>query len=164
MKPFKIVMLATVAAAIVLPGTPAHAGHGTNAVNVCQGALPNFEGSLRKRPLGVNNEGASTAFVSCSTHVDDGEEIISVNVLFHNRNEGTAQVSCTMVSGLAQPFPQGTPVYLPKTFEIAAGQPYVASWQKDTDNGGTPFYTANLSCALPPGIEINTLTIGTTPV
>jgi len=37
-----------------------------NAVGRCQGALPNYEGAIRKRPLAVQNEGTGSAFVTCA--------------------------------------------------------------------------------------------------
>ncbi len=37
-----------------------------NATSYCQAALPAFEGAIRKRPLAVQNEGTTNAFVTCS--------------------------------------------------------------------------------------------------
>lgn len=84
----------------------------TSAVNNCQGALPSFEGALRKRPLGMANEGTSLAFLSCAALASSGSadvEVYEVAALFINRGSSTATVNCTLVQGIALPFPSFSP-------------------------------------------------------
>ena len=57
-------LLATAALSALLLASPARANDWSNAIDVCQGALPSFDADLRKRPLGIINEGASTAVVN----------------------------------------------------------------------------------------------------
>ncbi len=138
-----------------LPALPAQAAsNDANAVNLCQGALPNFEGSLRKRPLGINNEGTITAFVSCSVDTDAFGAITGIEVILTNRNASATTVNCTLVDGVAPPFPTPAPVYLPKSVSVPAGTFSVLVWNA-ADNGGNPYLLPNLSCALPVGTEIN---------
>lgn len=148
--------------ALLFPAAPVQGSDWSNAVDVCQGSLPSFEGALRKRPLGIVNEGTSNAFVSCALRAPlDGELITGIFVLFQNRTGSAQAVSCTLVDGLAQPFPGYTPVYLPKTTGIAANSPAVESWT--ADDNSQPYVIPNLNCALPPGVEINTLQLNTEP-
>ena len=41
------------------------------AVDRCQPALPTFDGSIRKRPKAVQNEGTSIAFITCGFSGDN---------------------------------------------------------------------------------------------
>lgn len=145
----------TLALASVLSVVPAQAATLSNAVESCQGSLPNFEGALRKRPLAVSNEGTSTAFVSCSMAKILGSPsgITAVYGLFTNRTGAPVSISCTLVDGYAGP--GAAPVYLPKTLSVAANNYATLFWTSAADNGGIAFVLANLNCALPAGTEIN---------
>ncbi|MEO6137215.1 MAG: hypothetical protein ABIP11_00945 [Luteimonas sp.] len=148
-----IVVVTTIALANTVFSTPVHAANRwSNAVESCQGALPNFEGALRKRPLAIDNEGTSAAFVTCSMAADLGSPsgVTGVAALFTNRTGGAVTVNCTLISGIV-----GTAIYLPKAIAIAANGQVIASWDSASDNGGHAFLLANLSCALPVGTEIN---------
>jgi len=137
----------------------ANASDWSNAVDVCQGALPSFEGALRKRPLGIASEGTSAAFVTCSLRIGFSEDELaeSVAVLFTNRASGQRSYSCTLVEGTV-----GTsPVYLPKEISMPGeGTRLIVTWDLD-DNDGSPYVLPNLSCALPPGVEINYIRLTT---
>lgn len=137
----------------------------TSAVNNCQGALPSFEGAFRKRPLGVANEGTSLAFLSCAalSPSTGDSEIYQVAALFINRGGASATVDCTLVDGIALPFPSFPPIYLPKSVAIPAGAFSILVWNDVDDNGGDPFEIPNISCALPPGVEINLTEVYTQP-
>lgn len=128
-----------------------------SAADNCQGALPSFEGAFRKRPLGINNEGTSLAFLSCSLRAPlSSEQLTDVLVLFTNRGSDSATINCTLVDGVATPFPSYPPVYLPKSAVVVAGGFTVMQWTM-ADNGDLPYVIPNLSCSLPPGTEINVL-------
>ena len=67
-------LVASLALAATLSVPDARAGSTVqNAVGNCNGALPGFEGALRKRPLAIANEGTSSAFVSCTLPVNQSE-------------------------------------------------------------------------------------------
>jgi len=126
-----------------------------SAVGTCQAPLPNFEGAFRKRPLGIANEGSSPAFISCahSAQTVNSRGIDTLVVHFINRRAADVGVSCTLINGLASPL--GVPSFFPKTaFTTGGNQVISVTWSQD-DNGGTPFIAPSISCAIPPGVEIN---------
>lgn len=138
--------------------------HVQNAVGVCQGALPSFEGAIRKRPLGINNEGSTPAFVSCTVNSEASylaQVIQDFAILLTNRGPVT-ELTCTLVDGIA-PATSGPlagafpPVYYPKTIAIpdgtAGGTSASIAW--DLDDRPEGFIFPALSCLLPPGVEIN---------
>lgn len=125
------------------------------AVDACQGALPSFEGALRKRPLGIVNQGSATTFVSCGLpRASSTESFIGfVFASVTNGGAGSATISCTLVDGFAVS-QGGTPVYATKSDTFAPGAGSSLYW--DTSDIGKPnFDMVQLSCALPPGTEIN---------
>ena len=126
------------------------------AAGNCNGALPSYEGELRKRPLGVQNEGTATAFVTCSL---PGDFFASGNFLvaaaFTNQNSTPVTVNCTLVDGATAPFM--VPAYYPQSITLPANGVDVFEW---TPAGEEPFTAlANLSCNLPPGVAINVLEV-----
>lgn len=131
-----------------------------NAAANCQGALPNFEGSIRKRPLAVQNEGTTAAFVTCSfvsqydTAVGAVQEVEQFSAWFVNKGSSEAVVTCTGIAG----FETGADnVYISKTVTIAPDPTFQAqiSFRAD-DNGGESFHPlVSLSCRIPPGVGIN---------
>lgn len=127
----------------------------TSAVANCQPALPAFDGLIRKRPRALQNEGGSSAFVSCSFTGDvfsiDGRTVQASAVLTNNTSS-MMSVTCTLINGEFT-----VPNYLPKTLAIASGGFTQFSWSA-VDNGGnnlTPF--VSMSCSLPPGIGISNI-------
>jgi len=124
------------------------------AVNNCQPPLPSFEGAFRKRPLGIANEGGSAAFISCALSAEtvNSDGIHTVLAFFINRGVASVEVSCTLIDGLASPL--GVPTFFPKVFTVPAGQSVIGEWTQD-DNSGSTFIIPSLSCAIPPGVEIN---------
>lgn len=142
----------------------------TGATGTCQGALPVFEANLRKRPLGINNEGTGAAFVSCAfsttrDQLDDvlGNRIVSYfGAFFTNNNSADTQVSCVGIRGLA-----GEPdnVFESQSVTVLAnGVPGTA------DTGyiffgpaqGDPldYQNVSMSCNLPAGVSINDTYVG----
>ena len=133
----------------------------TNATGVCQGALPNFETSLRKRPSGLINVSTTTnSFDSCSTTQnffppDGGGSATALGVVLTNPTGAPVTVACTMVAGLNY-VGLFSPVQYPKSFEVAAGSSVEGQWTTVDDNDGEPFPASlNLSCNLPAGVEIS---------
>src|SRR5690606_41548022 len=72
-----------------------------NGSGVCQAALPNFEGQIRKRPLAIQNEGTATAFVTCSPTSLQFAEASSGGhgVFFKNDSDAGVTIGCTGVMG-----------------------------------------------------------------
>lgn len=133
------------------------------AVDACQGALPNFEGALRKRPLGIVNQSSATTFVSCGLpRANSSESFIGfVFATVTNGGADNADISCTLVDGFAAS-QGGTPVYVVKSEMVAPGAGSNLSWDT-SDIGKANFDMVQLSCALPPGTEINYFIQGITP-
>jgi hypothetical protein len=134
----------------------------SNAVDMCNGALPGFEGALRKRPLAIANEGGVSAFVTCS--FTSGYNIMGIYdavVYATNRSSGAVNVTCTFVNGLvpevvqiAPTFP--LPTYYPVTVALAPGQ--FAPIAVVADDYGLETFPApymNVNCNIPPDVEMN---------
>lgn len=125
----------------------------STAVGLCQGALPAFETQIRKRPLAVQNEGASSTFVSCA--LTSQNSLQSVDVYFGSIG-GTVTISCTGVTGFT-----GVAAFSSKSVTVGAGARAVISWTP-SDFGATgtlPSALFSISCALPPGAAINDATV-----
>jgi hypothetical protein len=124
-----------------------------NAPAHCQGALPNFEGALRKRPLALQNEGTSNAFVTCAIPTQgrvDGLEV------YGSSHAGVAgNVDCTLVSG----YKGGTNNYIPKSMTTTADGEWAGSYWDGSDFPGEPELMPSsfiaVSCNLAPGTGLN---------
>ena len=128
-----------------------------NAAGNCNGALPSFEGALRKRPTAIANEGASSAFVTCSlagNFLNDGNNVVVA--IFTNNSAAEVSFNCTFVDGYSAGIGGGS-VFNPQTVTIAAGMPGAVIWEPA--EGELFSNNANVSCALPAGVEINALEI-----
>ena len=127
-----------------------HYSHGTAS---CQGALPVFDGRLRKRPLAFANEGTANAFVTCDTDsfsVASEGTFTLISMYFHNHGAGTPAIACTLVDVGAS-----STTYLPKTTgPIAPGEGSFILWAA-ADNGGALFRSPAISCNLPPQTQID---------
>jgi len=128
-----------------------------NATGACQAALPAFEGLVRKRPLAVQNEGGSLAYVSCSLmSTDKGvgttRSMYGVYIGFINYSGAPVDVTCTLVDGVAN---SGSNASIAKTVSVPVTGYVQLGWTSG-DNGGSNFlYTTNASCALPPGTGVS---------
>lgn len=130
----------------------------TLSAMACQAALPVFDGQIRKRPLAIQNEGTSTAFITCAyrgrfggTNATTGTSTyLGVGLL--NNTGAPLSVTCTMVDGRTG---MSNPINFVKssTFSSRAEM----SWSASGDNSGTPFYYPAVSCSLPPGTGIQYL-------
>ena len=152
---------AGLAGAMLAASIPAHGSDWSNAVDICQGARPSYEGALRKRPLAIANEGAMPAFVSCSIRASFDEDITSIVLVLTNRGASSQAFSCTLVEGVALPYSGNPPVYQPDSTVIAAGDYGGLGWNYNVDNGGHPYEIPNLNCSLPPGGELNVVQVNT---
>lgn len=134
-----------------------------NATANCQGALPSFEGSIRKRPLAVQNEGSSAAFVTCSFvneyDTADRRLISYYTAWFTNTGASAATVSCTGVAGYQT---RAETTYNSKSVVVAANSAAQAMISfAPADNGGFGYYPlVSLSCSIPPGVGINDTYVG----
>jgi hypothetical protein len=135
--------------------------HVQNATGVCQAALPAFEGQIRKRPLALQNEGTSNAFVSCSlmgviSHATGlfAGKVFGVQLWLDNNSGAPISVTCTLVEGRSG----GTEnVHIVKTVTMPAGsKDNEMSWSQDPDFGGGMLNgSPSISCNLLPGTGIS---------
>jgi len=108
----------------------------------CQAALPAFDGNIRKRPLAMQNDGTTPAFVTCGFKglgIDPhsaGNDLIGVALT--TQGSQSVSVTCTLVNGFSEP------VYLTQTRTVHPGVANLLFW---TGNG---LDLAAMSCSLPP--------------
>ena len=125
------------------------------SADVCQPALPAFDGLIRKRPLAMQNEGTSNAFITCAFGgaFNGIPSQKTVTVGFTNITSGAITVNCTLVDaqdGVVNP------EYFPRSISVpASGAPVtLLIWSANADNGGVRFTYPAVSCLLPPGIGV----------
>jgi hypothetical protein len=126
----------------------------SNATGYCQGVLPAADSQIRKRPLALRNEGTATAFVSCSIPVNFAGPNLLIDAHVINRSANPATVSCTLVDGVVAEVGQTDPSYYPRSVDLGPGGGGLLEWWAPAFDLDTFTDTANLSCALPPGVEI----------
>ena len=124
-----------------------------NGGSACTGALPTFEGSLRKRPKAIGNEGTTTAFVTCSAVANDlsSEKPQQVFASFTNNTSISVNVNCSLINGDAF---YGS-IATPQTMSLPPGTLTYMEWSPVSPAPTLPNYSANISCALPPGVELD---------
>jgi hypothetical protein len=154
---------ATIGALAALAPQPGHAFRVTaQAVAVCQGALPSFEGAIRKRPLAVQNEGTTNAFVTCAlnnTGYNAGTTFISsVEIYAQNLNSSTRSITCTAVNSSATASPDA-PLYAIRTVNVSPSDTHSTLIEFAADDfPGSPVTlpgdTVSVSCTLVPGMGI----------
>lgn len=123
-----------------------------NASGNCNGALPTYEGALRKRPLAIRNEGTTNAFVSCSiprSQADDGYTL--VGAYFTNSTGSDKTINCTLVDGAVG---IGEPALYPRSLILAAGTTNFIAWNSEEFELAEFASWINVSCNLPAGTEI----------
>ena len=124
----------------------------TNPVGICQAALPAFEGQIRKRPLAIQNEGTSNAFVTCA--FTSQAEATSVVMYFAGFDNLAHDVTCTGVTG----FNRGLNQFVTKTVTLPASDSSSLAWAPADFAGGSstfPDARFSVSCNLAPGVGIN---------
>lgn len=130
------------------------------AVAVCQAALPVFEGAIRKRPLAIQNEGNSDAFVTCALNNPGNSagtnRISVVQIYAQNQNASSRSIACTAVNSSATANP--SPIYLSKTVQVTSSASDTLIEFAAGDFPGSPILlpgdTIALSCNLVPGMGI----------
>ncbi len=129
---------------------------GTGSAN-CQGALPSYEGAIRKRPLAVQNEGSTDAFVTCAFSITAGA-VTEARLVVSTLGGVDVTVRCTGVNGQVG----NEPIYANRSVVAPASGATTALVFTGASFGGTagPFFPrgplVSMSCALPPGAAINT--------
>ncbi len=120
----------------------------------CQPALPAYDGSIRKRPLAVQNEGGAIAFVTCGMKGAFAARPINrmVTITLVNTTPTPVAATCTLVDG--RDLALSTPVFIPLTRTLSPAMPSTYFWSP-ANNGGANFIYPALSCGLPPGIGIS---------
>lgn len=125
------------------------------SADVCQPALPAFDGMIRKRPLAMQNEGTGNAFLTCGFGggFNGVPSAKTLSVGFTNLNQQPATVNCTLADAQAGVI---DPEYFVKSTTVpATGAPvHLLMWSAAGDNGGVRFTYPAVSCMLPPGVGI----------
>lgn len=124
-----------------------------NGGSACTGALPTFEGALRKRPKAIANEGTSTAFITCSAVADIYNSVKPKRVFagMTNRGAAPADLTCTFVNGDEYHGSTARPL----TVSVAAGAFAIIGWNAVAPATEFDRQAVSISCALPPGMELN---------
>lgn len=132
-----------------------------NSGGLCEAALPAYDATLRKRPLAVQNEGTTEAFLTCN-FISQGREYASVDnptwlMAWFSARDGVArEIRCTLVTG----FGTGNNTYIAKAATLAAdGTLRPLGWSGGDFGDGSvaqmPSGAISLSCMLPPGVAMH---------
>ena len=123
-----------------------------NATGSCQSALPVFEGQIRKRPLALQNEGFTPAFVTCSfMNTDRSVDGMKAVYLYADNDRGVDRLmTCTLVTGIPGSM---APEFIVKSILLPANSRLNEFLWTPADHGGQNFnnYTTNVSCNLAVG-------------
>ncbi|MEN1939986.1 hypothetical protein WCE41_01125 [Luteimonas sp. MJ246] len=156
------VIAAALAAAAAFAPLPAEATRVVaQATAICQGALPAFETRIRKRPLALQNEGGTNAFVTCSFNNpgnnSGGSRVTGFTVYLQNTSSART-VSCTGVNSDAGANGSDA-LYATKSIRVPRDQD--GSTALDFEPGDfvagafvLPGDAVSVSCNLLPGIGI----------
>lgn len=156
LSPMLLASILPLSLALSAPANAEFHSDGANATGPCNGALPAYEGALRKRPLALRNEGSSSAFVSCSMQSDGGQNngYASALITFVNRNASSTAVDCTMVAGIVAELGEEAPTYYPQTLGIPGNTAGIMAWEAADFELETFDNWLNFTCNLPPGVEM----------
>lgn len=154
--------LAVCTAASSMVSAPATAAtfdaHYISPTAVCSGPLPVYDNQLKRRPLGILNEGTTSVFISCSLPSSFvGDLSSSSNFVFVGfRSFGTTggNIACTLNAGDRL---SGSGSVAQSAAITAGGDTYVYFNPIDKTNA---YGAYNFSCAVPPGVEIDSLEYG----
>jgi hypothetical protein len=156
--PFAVIVLSCAAAALASPTLRAATIERQEvrlSADVCQPSRPGVDSTFRRRPLAMQNEGTSTAFLTCAFGgVFNGvpsQKTLSVG--FTNANPSPVTVSCTLVDAHDGVI---NPEFFTKSISVAAaGSPVtLLQWSAVADNEGVNFTYPAVSCAIPAGIGV----------
>lgn len=124
-----------------------------SATAVCEAPLPVFDLTLRKRPIGIGNEGTTPIFVSCSLPADTvappGGATVSVRLAMLSTT-APATVNCNLVTGTPDNL-----AYTAGSAVVPAGGTTWLTW--DNVHKGAASGTLNFSCNLPPQVDLSTI-------
>lgn len=122
----------------------------------CQAALPAFETNLRKRPLGLVNEGDATLFVTCAFtsggyYGHNPQNATSAEIWIRNGATTARTISCTGVAGGG--YGEGAPAYITRSrhFEAGSGQAPITWYASDFPGAPSVFPSGlfSISCQVP---------------
>ena len=126
-----------------------------SSVAVCSAPLPVYDATLRRRPLGILNEGTKPVFVSCSLPVDGATDQVGSTMFIMMKNFGStdATTNCTLNAGTR---------YENKVGSVTASATLHAdSYEDAVFFGGIDRMSSagsiNFSCVLPPNVELGTI-------
>lgn len=143
-------VVAIAAQTIAAPAVQAAEYH-QNASGTCKGSMPIYDQALHYRPLALANTSSQGTFVTCTSENLLGNSLSAYGAYFENTSASTVTVSCTFIAG-RDSFAKAS---FPKSMVLTAGQRKLLAWNATSDNGGVNFRDlGNLSCSLPPGVEI----------
>jgi hypothetical protein len=132
-----------------------------NGTGACQITLSVYESVVRRRPLAIQNEGSTPAFVTCSPVSLQGagaNDVEGYTVRVVNRGSSLVNVSCTAVigsDGVASP----APVYSVKSANVGGGSSAIIAWRTLDTTGYSTAVPFNFQCNLQPGIGISIIEI-----
>ncbi len=127
---------------------------GSTAVGACQPALPTYDGNIRKRPLAIQNEGSTVAFVTCSFPTDaTAGSFFKAFMNLDNSSAAARSVTCTLVQGVSG---SSTRPSITKTVVLPANTTQTTMRWEAADNGGVALSpVVSASCSLPEGTAIS---------
>jgi hypothetical protein len=124
-----------------------------SATAVCEAPLPVFDLPLRKRPIGIGNEGTTAIFVSCALPADavaaPGGATVSVRLAMLSTT-AAATVNCQLVTGTTDALS-----YTAGSAVVPAGGATWLTW--DNIDKGAAGGTLNFLCNLPPRVDLSTI-------
>lgn len=128
-----------------------------NGTGACQPALPVYAGIIRARPLAIQNEATSAAYLNCSLQGTQyspvgARSITDVFVGLINNTGADVSVTCSTIDGLAKI----TSSYISsKTISVPTGYWAELHWTAADNNSQNWLFSANVQCLLPPGIGVS---------
>jgi len=124
-----------------------------NGGSACTGALPTFEGALRKRPKAIANVGTTTSFITCSAVGNDQNTAMPhlAFVYVTNRSAAPVDLSCTFINGDEY---YGS-ASVPQTVNLPVNVLTSVFWFPESPDPTFLRDAVSVSCALPPGVEVN---------
>lgn len=125
--------------------------HYISATAVCSGPLPIYDNQLKRRSLGILNQGTSSVFISCSVPSDFEGDLTNasnvVNVYFQSFG-GSGAINCTLNAGL-----RGNSGSVAGSADIAVDSMIAVGW--NNINKMDTWGAYNFSCILPPNVEMS---------
>lgn len=141
-------------ACLAIPGAASansYRAHYISATAVCSGPLPVYDSNLKRRPLGILNQGTSNVFISCSVPSDYEGDMTStsnvVEVMFTSFG-AAGTVNCTLNAGY-----RAVSGSVAATTSVTAGGTNYLAWSNI--NKMDTWGSYNFSCVLPPDMEMN---------